>query len=80
MTSLDPIVERFCNAPYGHRVHRDKGGLSHVTLYALDGRELVTIVAPTFDEAATSALDIADEMHRPTTPTRNISPEAASHD
>ena len=67
MPSLDPVVERFCNAPYGHRVHRCKAGLSHVTLYALNGRELVTIVAPTFTEAATRALDIADDM---TTPTR----------
>ena len=71
--SLSPVVERFVNAPYGHRSQIDKGGLYHVTLYALDGRELVTIVAPTFDEAATRALDIADEMHRPTTPDEGAS-------
>jgi hypothetical protein len=71
--SYDPIVTRLMDAPYGHLIHRDDAGNSHVTLYDAKDQRIVTIVAPTFDEAVTRALDIADEMHRPTPPTPGVS-------
>jgi hypothetical protein len=61
-----PAIERLMNAPYGHDIRRDSAGNSHVTLYDLNGTMLHTIVAPTFDEAATRALDIADALPTPT--------------
>ena len=67
---IDPIVKRLLDAPYGHDIRRDDAGNSHVTLYGDRKTHIVTIVAPTFDEAVTRALDIADDMCRPTTPTR----------
>lgn len=53
------VIERLMNAPYGHFIRRDNAGNSHVSLYQLDGTLLHTIVAPTFDEAVTKALDLA---------------------
>lgn len=59
----NPVVDRLMNAAYGHEIKRDKAGNSHVTLYDLRGTMLHTIVALTFDEAATRALDLADQRH-----------------
>jgi len=56
---VSDVIERLMNAPYGHAIHRDKAGNSHVSLYQLDGTLIHTIVAPTFDEAVTRALDLA---------------------
>lgn len=70
---IDPLITRLIDSPYGHLIRRDDAGNSHVTLYDAKDQQIVTIVAPTFEEAATRALDIADEMHRPTTPTPGAS-------
>lgn len=56
-------VSRLMAAPYGHWIRLDRAGNSHVTLYDDKGTEMHTIVAPTFDEAVTRALDIADRLH-----------------
>lgn len=58
----DSIIQRLMNAPYGHTITRDEWGLSHVSLFDRDGKRLHTIVAPTFAEAVTRALDLADEQ------------------
>ena len=58
---MSDVIERLMNAPYGHAIHRDEAGNSHVSLYQLDGTLIHTIVAPTFDEAVTRALDLATE-------------------
>ena len=57
---MTAVVERLMNAPYGHKIWRDNAGNSHVSLYTLDGTRMHTIVAPTFDEAVTKALDLAE--------------------
>jgi len=62
---VSDVIKRLMNAPYEHWVRRDNAGSSHVTLYDAKGAELITIVAPTFDEAVTRALDLAT----PTEPT-----------
>ena len=69
---MHPTVERLLNAPYGHKIMRDNAGNSHVTLYDLNGAMLHTIVAPTFDEAVTRALDLADSR----TPTPHVEDDA----
>lgn len=69
---ISPIVARLMDAPYGHHIERDNAGNSHVTLYGEEERHLVTIVAPTFDEAVTRALDIADDLTRTSTLTLRI--------
>jgi hypothetical protein len=58
----NPVVNRLLSAPYGHTITRDKAGNSHVTIFRANGALLHTIVAPTFDEAVTRALDLADEV------------------
>jgi hypothetical protein len=58
--AVSAVVERLMNAPYGHKICRDNAGNSHVSIYQLDGTLMHTIVAPTFDEAVTKALDIAE--------------------
>jgi len=58
---VSDVIERLMKAPYGHRIHRDVAGNSHVTLYDAKDRVIITIVAPTFDEAVTKALDLAPE-------------------
>lgn len=58
----DSIIQRLMNAPYGHTITRDEWGLSHVTLFDRGGKKLHTIVAPTYAEAVTRALDLADEQ------------------
>ncbi len=63
---MSEVVERLLHAPYGHTIRRDKQGNSHVSLYQLDGTLMHTIVAPTFDEAATRALDLAPALRAPT--------------
>lgn len=62
MSAADAVLERLMHAPYGHRITRDAAGNAHVTLYDERGQVIHTIVAPTFEEAATRALDIADRM------------------
>jgi hypothetical protein len=59
---MSDVIERLMNAPYGHRIQRDNAGNSHVSIYHPNGAFLHTIVAPTFDEAVTRALDIADAL------------------
>jgi hypothetical protein len=63
---VSEVVGRLLHAPYGHTIRRDKQGNSHVSLYQLDGTLMHTIVAPTFDEAATRALDLAPGLKAPT--------------
>lgn len=58
---MSDATDRLMNAPFGHWVRRDKAGNSHVTLYDASGTEMHTIVAPTFDEAVTRALDLVQE-------------------
>jgi hypothetical protein len=60
--ALSDATARLLGAPYGHWVRRDTAGNSHVTLYDAKGVELITIVAPTFDEAVTRALDFVPEV------------------
>ena len=59
---MSAVVERLMNAPYGHHIRRDNAGNSHVSIYHLNGALLHTIVAPTFEEAVTRALDISDAL------------------
>ena len=57
---MSAVADRLMNAPYGHHIWRDNAGNSHVTLYTLGGTRMHTIVALTFDEAVTKALDLAE--------------------
>ena len=59
---MSDAVTRLLAAPYGHSITRDKAGHSRVSLFAVnDGRLLVTMVAPTFDQAVARALDAAEQ-------------------
>ena len=62
--SNDIAINRLLRAPFGHTIVRDTAGNLHVTLYESGkrGRLIHTIVAPTFDEAVTRALDLAYEV------------------
>ena len=60
--SNDRVVSRLLQAPFGHMIRRDNAGNSHVTLFTAEGKMLPTLVAPTFDEAVTRALDIAEQV------------------
>ena len=56
---MSAFIDRLLAAPYAHTIGRDNAGNSHVTLMRED-RVSITIVAPTFDEAVTRALDAMD--------------------
>ena len=62
--STQDAISRLLQYPHDWQVRRDVAGNSHVTLYDKNGADLHTIVAPTFDEAATMALDLATTPHR----------------
>lgn len=58
-TKVSPVVARLLSHTCGHTIGRDNAGNSHVTIHPPLGGDF-TIVAPTFDEAVTRALDIYD--------------------
>lgn len=62
MTNIGDVIVRLLASPYEHELKRN-GELYVTTLRVGPGKE-VMIVAPTFDESATRALDIADDMAR----------------
>ena len=64
--AIDPVIRRLLAAPYGHQLRWLDSGL-HSTVLTLTGGEEVMIVAPTFNESVTRALDIADDMALPNT-------------
>ena len=63
---MSNAAERLLRSPYGHYIRRDEQGNSHVSLFTLHGGLLHTIVAPSFDEAVTLALDLAEKVEVPT--------------
>lgn len=58
-----PVIDRLLAAPYGHTLRRTTDGQYLTVLHLTRGDEVI-IVAPTFDESATKALDIADTRRR----------------
>jgi len=60
---MSAVIDRLLRAPFGHSIRRDKAGNLHVTITPPDTDKAIhTIVAPTFDEAVTRALDLAYEV------------------
>lgn len=52
----NPVIARLMRADCDWKADRDKAGNTHCTLRTK--KQSVTIVAPTFDEAVTRALDM----------------------